>query len=103
MTACSPERPFLDPNRSQISVGPLPVLYLHDDLLPVLEVLAEAVPNLPLLRDEKGSQSPFPEHAWRKGRKAANLEDLRYYDLRHGFATRLLETSSGCTSNSDTA
>jgi integrase len=69
-------------------------IFVHDDLVPVFKVLASAVPNLPLLRDEKDRPVPFPRHAWNRTVERAKVQDLTFYMLRHGFATRLLETGT---------
>ena len=66
-------------------------LYIHDDLFPFIEVAVSSIPNLPLVRNEDGSPATYSYYLFKKARKAANLEDLTFYEGRHTFRTRLGE------------
>lgn len=37
---------------------------------------------------------PFPEQPWRRARRAAKLQDVRFHDLRHCYATALAEAGA---------
>lgn len=69
-------------------------LYLHDDLMPFIEVAAAAIQNLPLFRNGEGKPAKFPRPAFDRARKAANLPDLTMYQLRHTFKTWLFQTGT---------
>lgn len=66
-------------------------IYIHDDLLPVLQETCSSVGNLPLLRDAAGRPQRFPRRRFNLARRAARLEHVDFYELRHTFASWLLE------------
>jgi integrase len=69
-------------------------IYLHDEIVNLVRVRVEALPNVPLFRDADSTPETFPVTAWNRSRKAARLSDIPFYALRHTFATWLLETGT---------
>lgn len=69
-------------------------IYIHDEIYDILKERAAAVPNLPLLRDDKGGPEPFPRTIFARARGWASLADISLYTMRHTFATWLLETGT---------
>jgi integrase len=41
--------------------------------------------------DAPQEEPTFPFHAWRRAKKGAEISDLRFHDLRHFWACRLLD------------
>jgi len=52
--------------------------------------------ELAVLKSKNGTERVFPfkslRSAWEGARSRAGLDDLRFHDLRHTFATRLIES-----------
>ena len=65
--------------------------------LPLPDAAVEVLKGMRDVRHLDGSvfgPDPFPDHAWRRARKAAGLDGLRFHDLRHSYATRLAEAGA---------
>lgn len=66
--------------------------------LPLLDAAVAVLKGMRNVRHLDGSvfgPDRFPDHAWRRARKEAGLDGLRFHDLRHSYATTLAEV--GCT------
>lgn len=65
--------------------------------LPLPDAAVEMLKEMRGVRHLDGSvfgPDPFPDHAWRRARKAAGLDGLRFHDLRHAYATKLAEAEA---------
>lgn len=71
------------------------VLTLHGEILTVLKELARAPHISGRVFPGRWGKASFPKRAWAEAVAAAELEDFRFHDLRHTFASYL--AMSGAT------
>ena len=64
---------------------------MNDRLTAVLRIAKKGATGEHVIADEKGNPLLSVKRAFQSVRKRAGLLDLRIHDLRHTFATRLIE------------
>lgn len=66
-------------------------VYLHDEVVRLLEDLGPSLTDARVLWTRDGKPAPFPHREFRRARKLAGLNQLHFHDLRHTYATWLRE------------